>query len=412
MPTGTTPHARIAALIVAAGRGTRLGPGPAKQYLDLGGRPVLAYSLAAFGRHPLVSTVLCVIHPDDNALYEQCVAAVGSDAESSIREPVAGGATRQQSVLAGLEALAGTDAPELVLIHDAARPFVTEKLISDMMGAVRPGVGAVPGKPVADTIKRAMTDGTVGETLSRDGLFAVSTPQAFRFDEILQAHRQAARGGVAGLTDDAAVAEQAGLAVRVVATGEPNGKITTMNELEAARIRLAAAAVADIRPDVRTGNGYDVHVLGPGEGVTLCGVYIPHDRALQGHSDADVGLHALTDAVLATIGDGDIGEHFPPADPQWRGAGSDRFLAFAVARVGERGGAISHLDVTLICEAPKISPFREAMRRRIAEIANIAVERVSVKATTNEGIGFVGRREGIAAIATATAIFPPRRGES
>jgi 2-C-methyl-D-erythritol 4-phosphate cytidylyltransferase/2-C-methyl-D-erythritol 2,4-cyclodiphosphate synthase len=401
MSTAGQSHARIAALIVAAGRGSRLGTGVAKQYLDLGGRPMLAHSIAAFARHPFVCEIACVIHPDDISSYRQCVAGFSSDFESTLREPVSGGATRQESVLAGLEALAEREPPEIVLIHDAARPFVTEGLISDVLGAIGAGSGAIPGRPIADTIKRAEPNGMVGETLARDGLFAVSTPQGFRFAEILAAHRQVARAGIGGLTDDAAVAEQAGLTVRVVATSEPNVKITTMSDLEAARQRLAGREI----PDIRTGNGYDIHVLGPGDRVTLCGVRIPHDQALQGHSDADVGLHALTDAMLATIADGDIGDHFPPSDPQWRGAASDQFLAFAVARVAERGGRISNLDVTLICEAPKIAPHREAMRKRIAEIAGIGLDRVSVKATTNEGVGFVGRREGIAAIATATAIF-------
>lgn len=389
------------ALIVAAGRGERMGAperGP-KQYRDLAGLPVLAWSVSAFERHDAIDHILVVIHRDDRDLYDQAVSGVAAFAK--LLDPVSGGATRQHSVLAGLEALAGL-APEKVLIHDAARPFVEAGLIDALLSNADQLTGAIPGRAVTDTLKRANASGAIGETVSRDGLFAVQTPQVFDYRAIYAAHRAAAEAGASSVTDDAAVAEQAGFRVVVVSHEGDNMKITTASDLEAARDRLAGRL-----PDVRTGNGYDVHQTCPGDNVMLCGLRVEHDQGLSGHSDADVGLHALTDALLATIADGDIGSHFPPSDPQWKGASSDRFMAHAVGLVRAAGGTITHLDVTLICEAPKIGPHRDAMRARIADIAGIEAGRVSVKATTNETIGFVGRREGIAAIATATAVFDP-----
>jgi 2-C-methyl-D-erythritol 4-phosphate cytidylyltransferase/2-C-methyl-D-erythritol 2,4-cyclodiphosphate synthase len=335
-----------------------------------------------------------VIHADDRALYETAM-----EQHQMLLPPVIGGTTRQESVLRGLQALEA-HAPHKVLIHDAARPFVTTRIIDEVLGAIGPGCGALPASAVADTLKRADIDLLVTGTVSRDQLYAAQTPQGFVFSEILAAHREAALTGRTGLTDDAAVAEAAGMKVRIVPSPRSNSKLTTQDDLEGARMRLGR-----ILPDVRTGNGYDVHQLEPGSGVTLCGVHMAHDRKLKGHSDADVGLHALTDALLGTIGEGDIGSHFPPSDMQWKGASSDRFLAHAVELVRKRGGTITHLDVSLICEAPRIGPHREAMRARIAQIAGVDIFRVAVKATTNEKIGFIGRGEGIAAIATATAVF-------
>ena len=386
------------ALIVAAGRGERMGGaarGP-KQYRMLGDRSVLARAMQPFLDHAQIDRVLVVIHADDRDLYDECVPA-----NAKLIEPVRGGATRQQSVLAGLEALAEF-APDKVLVHDSVRPFTDAALIDAILEAVDGHSGAVPGRPVTDTLKRAGDARKIDETVSRAGLYAVQTPQAFGFSEFLSAHRAASAAGETGLTDDAAVAERAGMTVRIVPHEGENMKITTKSDLEVAQRMLAP-----LLPDVRTGNGYDVHQTCGGDHVMLCGVRIAHDRGLMGHSDADVGLHALTDALLATIGDGDIGSHFPPSDPQWKGASSDRFLTHAIALVRAAGGIVTHLDTTLICEAPKIGPHREAMRARIAEIAGIETGRVSVKATTNEAIGFVGRREGIAAIATATAVFAP-----
>lgn len=374
-----------AALIVAAGRGYRLGGALPKQYLPLAGRPILRHSLEAFTRHPAVDAVRVVIHPDDLGLYEQ--AAGGLD----LLPPVQGGATRQESVRLGLESLAEVR-PARVLIHDAARPFADAGLIQRMIDALAATPGAIPALPVADTLKRG-AEGVIVETVDRHALWRAQTPQAFRYGEILAAHRAAAGRE---LTDDAAVAEAAGLAVALVHGAEENFKVTTDADLSRAQRLLAPAA------DIRCGNGYDVHRFAPGNQVMLCGIAVPHDQGLEGHSDADVGLHALTDAILGAIGAGDIGQHFPPSDPRWRGAESSRFLAHAASLVAERGGRILALDVTLICERPKVGPHRAAMIQRIAGILGLEPARVSVKATTTEGLGFTGRREGIAAQATAT----------
>ena len=385
-----------AVVIVAAGRGQRMGgsleDGGPKQYRDLAGRSVLARAAQPFLDHPEISVVVVAIHPDDRELYRAHMAF-----HEKLLDPVPGGATRQASVLAGLEALAGLK-PDKVLIHDAARAFVTAGTVSTVLATTAPGVAALPAHGVVDTLKRADEAMNVTGTLARDGVFAAQTPQGFVFAEILKAHRDAASAGIEALTDDCSAFERAGMTVRVVPSPAGNIKITTREDLDMARARLGL-------PDIRTGNGYDVHRLAPGDHLWLCGVRIEHDRQLLGHSDADVGLHALTDALLATVAQGDIGSHFPPSDPQWKGASSDRFLAHAARLVREAGGRISHLDATLICEEPKVGPHRDAMRARIAEIVGIDMSRISVKATTNEGIGFIGRGEGISAIATATAVF-------
>ena len=371
------------ALVVAAGRGARFG-GP-KQYASLAGLPVLRWSLAAFARHPGVDEVRAVIHPDDAAPYASAASGLALGA------PIAGGATRQDSVRRGLEALAATP-PERVLIHDGARPLVATATIDAVLGALASEEGAVPALPVEDTLKRSADGARIEATAPREGLWRAQTPQGFRFAGILAAHRAAA--GLA-LTDDAAVAERAGLAVALVAGDAGNLKITTADDLARAAALLGAG-------ETRTGTGFDVHRFGPGDHVMLCGVRIPHAAGLAGHSDADVALHALTDALLGAIGDGDIGAHFPPSDPRWRGADSALFLADAARRVRERGFALVNLDVTLICEAPRVAPHREAMRERLAAILGIGVERCSVKATTTEGLGFTGRGEGIAAQAVAS----------
>lgn len=392
-----------AAIIVAAGRGSRIGDdgeGP-KQYRRIGSQTILAKTLAAFLNHPDIHYVQVVIHPDDADQY-----AASAPEHAKILPPVPGGATRQQSCLAGLEALADLGISR-VLIHDAARPFVGSDLISGVLEGIEAGICALPATLVADTLKRASQgpDGTllVAETVPRDHLYAAQTPQGFIFAEILEAHIDVRDQGRIDLTDDAAVAEHSGMRVRLVPGSEGNRKITTREDLLKAR-ELEAMNI----PDVRTGNGYDVHRLiedDTGRGVILCSVEIAHSHRLDGHSDADVGLHALTDALLGTIGDGDIGSHFPPSDPRWKGASSDRFLAHACELVRAQKGTITHLDVMLICEAPKIGPHREAMRARIAEICQLDVGRVSVKATTNERIGFLGRGEGIAALANATVVM-------
>lgn len=378
----------VASLIVAAGQGSRLGAETPKQYLSLGGIPILRRSVMAYrARGPL----RVVIRPDDRALYDAAVAGL------DLLEPVPGGATRQDSVRLGLESLAPLS-PAAVLIHDAARPFVDDATIDRTIDALGAADAAIAALPVVDTLKREDRAGAIGETVPREGLWRAQTPQAFRFDAILAAHRAAAGRG---LTDDAAVAEAAGLTVRLVLGDERNFKITTADDLARAERQYAAERWADL-PEVRVGQGYDVHRLGPGTAVTLCGVRLDHDRALIGHSDADVGLHAITDALLGTIGAGDIGSHFPPGDPRWKGADSAVFLRHAAALVRGRGGRIVHVDVTLICERPKVGPHRETMRARIADILGLEVDRVSVKATTTEGLGFAGRREGIAAQALAT----------
>jgi 2-C-methyl-D-erythritol 4-phosphate cytidylyltransferase/2-C-methyl-D-erythritol 2,4-cyclodiphosphate synthase len=317
-----------------------------------------------------------------------------------ILPPVFGGATRQASVRAGLEALASRQ-PAIVLIHDAARPFASAALVSRAIAAAERSGAAIPALPVTDTVKTVDAAGWVDKTLDRNSLRLVQTPQSFAFPALLEAHRRAASAGRDDFTDDAALAEWAGLKVSVF-PGEPgNIKITNAGDFA----RAEAIQYASLG-DVRIGTGIDVHAFGPGDYVTLGGIRIAHDRALTGHSDADVVLHALVDAILGALAEGDIGVHFPPSDPQWRGASSDRFLAFAIERLAKRGGRIAHLDINIVCEAPRIGPHRDAMRDKIAALAHIAIERAAVKATTSEKLGFTGRGEGIAAYATATIRLP------
>lgn len=382
------------ALIVAAGRGLRFGADLPKQYLHLAGKPILRRTVEAFLRHPAVTNVRVVIDPAFRDLYDHAVAGL------DLLPPIAGGPTRQDSVLNGLEALAG-QAPDLVLIHDAARPLVDADAISDVIAALDHAPGAIAATPLADTLKRGtVASGVIRSdgTVDRTALWRALTPQGFRFADILPAHRRAA--GL-NLTDDAAVAEAAGLAVTLIATDPDNLKVTNQDDLARAE-RLFLTRLGDIR----TGTGYDVHKFAPGDHVWLCGVQVPHDATLEGHSDADVALHALTDAILGAIASGDIGQHFPPSDPQWKGADSARFLRHAAELVARRDGVIAHVDITIICERPKVGPHREAMVARVADILGIDPARVSVKATTTEGLGFTGRREGIAAQAAATVRLP------
>ncbi|TWA74311.1 2-C-methyl-D-erythritol 2,4-cyclodiphosphate synthase [Azospirillum brasilense] len=378
------------ALIVAAGTGQRFGAERPKQYLDLAGQPVLRRTVEAFRRHPKVSAVRVVINPAFRDLYDAAVAGL------DLPEPVAGGASRQDSVRNGLEALAES-APDRVLIHDAARPLIDSATIDAVIAALDTHPAALAAVPVADTLKRGEA-GLVAGTVDRGGLWRAQTPQGFRFNDILAAHRAAA--GLE-LTDDAAVAERAGLPVALVPAREENFKVTTPDDLT-----RAARALDSALSDIRTGSGFDVHRFADGDHVTLCGVRVPHTQRLDGHSDADVGLHALTDAILGALCAGDIGSHFPPSDPQWRGADSALFLKHAAELVTARGGRIAHVDVTIICERPKVGPHREAMTARIAEILGMPVDRVSVKATTTERLGFTGRGEGIAAQAMATVRLP------
>lgn len=384
----------VAAVVLAAGRGLRAGGDMPKQYRQIAGEPVIRASLAAFGQHPAIARVQPVIQSEDARLFESATAGL------ELLPPVQGGATRQVSVRAGLEALASA-APELVLVHDAARPFVSPSLISRAVAAAQESGAAIPAIDVTDTIKRVAAGGRVLETLDRGALRSVQTPQAFRFSALLEAHRRAAAAGRDDFTDDSALAEWAGLPVTVFAGEAGNVKLTSTEDFA-----RAEAAQLTALGDVRTGNGFDVHAFAEGDHVWLAGIRIPHSQGLLGHSDADAPLHALVDAILGALADGDIGQHFPPSDPQWRGAPSDVFLKFAAERVSARGGRIAHLDLTIVCEAPRVGPHRDAMRTRIAEIAGIAAERVGVKATTSERLGFTGRSEGIVAMATATIRLP------
>jgi 2-C-methyl-D-erythritol 4-phosphate cytidylyltransferase/2-C-methyl-D-erythritol 2,4-cyclodiphosphate synthase len=341
-----------------------------------------------------VSLVQPVIRSEDAELVHTETAGLG------VLPPVFGGATRQASVRAGLEALLARK-PDIVLVHDAARPFASADLIARAIRAAEKTGAAIPGLPVTDTIKRVDGSGIVETTLDRSSLRLVQTPQAFAFPALIAAHRRAAEQGRDDFTDDAALAEWAGMKVSVFPGESGNTKFTTAEDF----VRAEAVQAATLG-DVRIGSGLDVHAFVPGDHVTLGGIRIPHNHALTGHSDADVALHALTDAILGALADGDIGVHFPPSDPQWRGASSDRFLVFAVDRVRARRGRIAHLDLTIVCESPRIGQHRDCMRANIAKLAGIDVGRVAVKATTSEKLGFTGRGEGIVAYATATVRLP------
>jgi 2-C-methyl-D-erythritol 4-phosphate cytidylyltransferase / 2-C-methyl-D-erythritol 2,4-cyclodiphosphate synthase len=385
---------RTAAILVAAGRGLRAGAGGPKQYREIGGQTVIFRAMEAFCRHPDVFAVQPVVNPDDAAVFNAAVAGLRH------QPPTNGGATRQASVHAGLEALVA-EKPDIVLIHDAARPFVTPAVISRAIGAAGRTGAAVPAISVTDTIKQVSDTGDVETTPERARLRIAQTPQAFRFEVILDAHRRAARDGRSDFTDDAALAEWAGLTVATFEGDPANMKLTTPEDFVREEARFAAQL-----GDIRTGTGYDVHAFGDGDHLMLCGVRVPHNRGFLAHSDGDVGLHALVDAILGALADGDIGSHFPPSDPQWKGAASDRFLKYAVDRVIARGGRIANLEVTMICERPKIGPLRDTMRTRIADITGLDISRVAVKATTSERLGFTGREEGIAATASATIRLP------
>lgn len=384
--------ARCAVLILAGGSGSRVGSDIPKQYLNLGGVPVIRRTVEVFLSHPAIELIQVVIGAEDS---ERCGAAL---AGLGLPAPVTGGATRQNSGMRGLEALETVE-PDYVLIHDAARPFVDHGTIDRVVRALEQASAVLPAVPVTDTLKRgAGSPAIVTATVDRQDMWRAQTPQGFRFTEILSAHR-AATG--LELTDDTAVAEHAGMTVSLVPGAEDNFKITTQGNLRRAE-RMAAAMTGE----TRIGTGFDVHAFGEGDKVILCGVEIPHDQALEGHSDADVALHAVTDALLGAIAEGDIGSHFPPSDPQWRGAPSRVFLEHAAALVTGRGGSIGNIDLTIICEAPKVGPHRGEMRQSLSEILKIEAGRVNVKATTTEKLGFTGRGEGIAAQAAVTVRLP------
>ena len=388
----------IAVIIVAAGRGERAsadGSTDPKQYRPVAGTAVLARTIRAFLDIPYVTSVLPVLHADHAERY----AALGLS-DVRLQAPVNGGATRQASVLEGLKALA-PQRPDIVLIHDAARPFATPELVGRVVAALEQFEGALPVLPVTDTIKRSLDGRQVATTEDRNQLFAAQTPQGFRFGQIFSAHMRAPTTK-RQFTDDSEIAEWAGLRVAMVQGDRDNFKITHPEDFALAE-RLIAG---DYAMETRIGTGYDVHEFEPGDAVWLCGVRIPHHAKLKGHSDADVGLHALTDAILGAIGEGDIGYHFPPSDMQWRGAASTVFLKHAGELVARAKGRIVNLDVTMVCEAPKIGPHVPAMRQVIAETLGISVSRVAVKATTNETLGFIGREEGMVAMASASVELP------
>jgi 2-C-methyl-D-erythritol 4-phosphate cytidylyltransferase/2-C-methyl-D-erythritol 2,4-cyclodiphosphate synthase len=376
------------ALVVAAGSGSRAGGGLPKQYRRLAGKPLLLHALDGLRRSGFAD-IRVVIGPGQEALYRE---AMG---EGPLPAPVAGGSERQDSVRNGLEAIAAQGGAEIVLIHDSARPFLPPAVAERLLDGLSRADGAVPVLPVVDTLARGGS--ALGDPVSRDGLVRVQTPQAFRFDAILSAHR---RWSGAAATDDAQIARAAGLKVAAVAGDEALEKLTHESDFERAEWRLRRSMTS------RTGLGFDVHAFAEGEALWLGGILVPHERGLKGHSDADVLLHALTDAVLGAIGAGDIGDHFPPSDPQWRGAASSRFVEHARALVEARGGTIENVDVTVICEAPRIGPHREAIRTSVAQLLRLAPARVSIKATTTERLGFTGRGEGMAAQAVATVRLP------
>jgi len=379
----------IVALVVAGGRGERAGGPVAKQYQSLAGIPVLRHALLAFCHHPAITAVAAVIREADHGHY--AAAAQGLD----VLPPIIGGDDRQQSVLNGLRGLAATN-PDRVLIHDGARPFLSGQVIDNVLAGLADHDGAIAALPVVDSLKRG-TDDLISGEVSREHLWQAQTPQGFSYGAILAAHESAAGGH----TDDAAIARAGGIDVVMVAGSPENGKITTAEDLS----RADAAHKARLF-DVRVGQGFDVHRFEPGDTVRLCGVDVPHNARLAGHSDADVALHAVTDAILGAIGDGDIGRQFPPGDGEWADADSARFVTFAVGRVRDLGGVLAHLDLTIICEQPKITPHHRAMAARLADIAGLEPSRVSIKATTTERLGFTGRNEGIAAQAIATVRLP------
>ncbi|WP_322865893.1 bifunctional 2-C-methyl-D-erythritol 4-phosphate cytidylyltransferase/2-C-methyl-D-erythritol 2,4-cyclodiphosphate synthase [Aquicoccus sp. G2-2] len=377
---------QAAAIIVAAGRGTRAGAGVAKQWRTLGQGTVLDQTLSRFSTHPGIGAIILVLNPDD--------IAAGRAPDIPCLTIVPGGASRRSSVLAGLTAAEAIGADN-VLIHDAARPCVSAGIITAVLCALETHCAAAPALPVTDALWRG-TKARVTASVPRDALYRAQTPQGFHLAPILTAHR--AQNGDAA--DDVEIALAAGLEVAIVPGDEDNLKITHPGDF------VRAERILEARMDVRLGNGFDVHAFGPGAHVTLCGVQIPHRRGLKGHSDADVAMHAVTDALYGALAEGDIGRHFPPTDPQWKGAASAIFLTHAADLARARGYSIGNVDCTIICEQPKITPHATAMQARMAELLAVEPARISIKATTSERLGFTGREEGIAAIATATLVKP------
>jgi len=381
------------AIIVAAGSGIRAGGELPKQYQKIGGKPVIAHTVEAFLTHEAINEVVVVISAEHGDLFNDALGAY------SLREPVIGGDTRQQSVYNGLQAIAD-DHPARVLIHDAARPFVSDAIISDVIAALDDHPCAVPCVAVVDTIGQ-VRGGKMTARLNREELRAVQTPQGFVFETIFAAHKTAAEKNDFSASDDSSLVSP----VAVIAGEARNIKLTTADDIYKADKQMKQVQLADLA-DIRVGQGFDVHAFEPGDHVILCGVDIPFTAKLKGHSDADVAMHALTDAILGALGEGDIGKHFPPSEAEWKGAASEIFLKGAMDLVTGRGGVLAHSDITIICEAPKLRPHIDSMREKMAEIMECDIDRVSIKATTSEQLGFTGRGEGIAAMATATVRLP------
>jgi len=388
---------KVVAVIVAAGSGQRAGGDLPKQFQDLAGKPILRHTLEAFLRNPNIAAVVTVIAAGFEAHYQRAIDGL------SLPAPVLGGATRQESCAKGIEAAAAF-APDAVLIHDAARPFVSNKIINDVIAKLHEAEAVIPGLPVADTMKRA-DGGVIHETVSRDSLFFVQTPQGFHFEKMRSAHQTIALKGINTLTDDAAVAEATGMKVHIVPGEAANRKLTTEQDLREAANRMNQHDFKR-HSDIRIGQGIDFHTFTAGNSVWLCGVEIKHSHSLLGHSDADVALHALTDALLGAIGEGDIGTHFPPSDKQWKGAKSEIFVAKAVSLIAARGGEIGNVDITIMAEAPKVSPHLETMKAALSQMLHISPDRIAIKATTTEKMGALGRKEGMAALATALVKLP------
>ena len=387
----------VAAVIVAGGSGLRAGGEKPKQYQLIGGKPVIWWTLKAFLDHPGISHIQAVIGEGHEEMFAE--STVGLD----LYPAVVGGSTRQDSCRTGVESVV-RHSPAKVLIHDAARPFVSRDLISHVIAWLDRYPAVIPGMPVAETIKYA-PGGIIDRTVDRAGMWTAQTPQGFGFAEILKAHRDAHENAAANLTDDASVAERAGISIAMIPGRIENRKLTTAEDIEIADHAMMAREFANL-PDIRVGQGIDIHAFDDGDAVILCGVRIPHSRKLKGHSDADAAMHALTDAVLGTIGEGDIGVHFPPSDPKWKGAASRIFLDHAVALLHRRGGMVANADITILAEAPKIAPHIAAMKAVLAPLLHVSPDRIAIKATTTETLGAIGRKEGIMAFATVTVRLP------
>jgi 2-C-methyl-D-erythritol 4-phosphate cytidylyltransferase/2-C-methyl-D-erythritol 2,4-cyclodiphosphate synthase len=388
---------KVAAVIVAGGSGLRAGGELPKQYQSIGGKPVIWWTMTAFLNHPQISRVQMVIGNEHEAMFQEATNGLAG------HFTVAGGATRQDSCRIGLEACAEHN-PSKILIHDAARPFISTALINKLIAELENADAVVPGIAVADTIKFAPR-GVIQNTVDRSAMWFVQTPQAFDYVKVRDAHRRALTEGQTGLTDDAAVAEFAGLKVSVIPGEAQNRKLTTSEDIALANQELNRTMYND-KPDIRTGQGIDFHVFEQGTEITLCGVKIPHTHKLNGHSDADVALHAVTDAILGAIGEGDIGTHFPPSDMRWKDAASSIFVEKAVALLEEKGGVLANVDITILAEAPKISPHIDAMKAVLKPLLHITQDRIAIKATTTEKLGAIGRKEGMAAFAIATVRLP------